>query len=137
MADSIFVDTSGFYASLVRRDDRHTKAAAILAKGAEGRTLFVTSDYILDETATLLRARGHGHLVEPLLESVLASHACNVEWMDPQRFRETRRYHAKHSDKEWSFTDCFSFVLMRQAKLRRALTKDEHFRQAGYLPLLA
>ncbi len=136
MANSIFVDTSGFYASLVRRDDKHAEAAAFLAKGARGRKLFVTSDYILDETATLLRARGHGHLIEPFLESVLSSRACSVEWMDPQRFLETRRYLARHSDKEWSFTDCFSFFLMQQAKLRRALTKDEHFRQAGFTPLL-
>jgi predicted nucleic acid-binding protein len=49
---------------------------------------------------------------------------------------DTRRYLVKHADREWSFTDCFSFLLMRQSELRRALTKDDHFRQAGYLPLL-
>ena len=137
MANSTFVDTSGFYASLVRRDDKHDEAAAILAEGARGRKQFVTSDYILDETATLLKARGHGHLIEPLLDSVLSSSACTVEWMDPQRFQETRRFLAGHADKDWSFTDCFSFLLMRQMKLRRALTRDGHFRQAGYIPLLA
>ena len=136
MTSDVFVDTSGFYASLVRRDDKHAEAAAILAKGAKGRKHFVTSDYVLDETATLLKARGHGHLIEPLLESVLSSTACTVEWMDPERFHETRRYLARHADQEWSFTDCFSFFLMRQSKLRRALTKDGHFRQAGYIPLL-
>jgi predicted nucleic acid-binding protein len=136
MADSIFVDTSGFYAALVRRDNKHKEAAAILAKGAMGKKQFVTSDYILDETVTLLKARGHGHLVEPFLESVLSSRACSVEWMDPQQFDETRRSMAKHSDQKWSFTDGFSFLLMQQSKLRRALTKDEHFRQAGYIPLL-
>ena len=136
MAGRLFVDTSGFYASLVRRDQKHSQAAALLAKGAKGKSRFVTSDYILDETVTLLKARGHGHLIGPFLESVLASRACTLEWMDPQRFHETRRFLARHSDQDWSFTDCFSFCLMRELKLRQALTKDEHFRQAGYIPLL-
>ena len=137
MADDIFVDTSGFYAALVRRDEKHPKAAAILVKGAKGKQPFVTSDYILDETVTLLKARGHGHLVEPFLESVLSSRACAVEWMDSERFDETRRFMLKHVDKAWSFTDCFSFLIMRHSKLRHALTKDEHFRQAGYISLLS
>jgi hypothetical protein len=37
----------------------------------------------------------------------------------------------------WSFTDCFSFVVMRGLRLREALSKDRHFRSAGSTPLLA
>jgi predicted nucleic acid-binding protein len=37
----------------------------------------------------------------------------------------------------WSFTDCFSFILMRELRLREALSKDQHFRDAGFTPLLA
>ena len=136
MASRTFVDTSGFYALLVQGDSMHGKAVSLLSKAAMSKARFVTSDYILDETVTLLKARGHGHLIEDFLDSVLTSEACTVEWMDPQRFESTRQFHRKHSDKDWSFTDCFSFCTMKETKLRRALTKDAHFSQAGFDPLL-
>src|SRR5277367_2999160 len=87
-----FADTSGFYALLVRRDPMHARAKRILAAAAQTGGRFVTTDYILDETATLLKARGHGHLIDALFARVLTSSACRVEWMDPDRFEQTRRF---------------------------------------------
>jgi uncharacterized protein len=130
------VDTSGFYALLVQGDRMHARASSILERAAQGGGRFVTTDYILDETATLLKARGHGHLAEAFFETVFASAACRVEWMDPDGFAQTRRFFLKHHDRDWSFTDCFSFWVMRELGLRDALTTDAHFRQAGFRPLL-
>jgi uncharacterized protein len=39
-------------------------------------------------------------------------------------------------DKEWSLTDCLSFVVMKEAHIREALTTDHHFEQAGFTVLL-
>jgi len=35
------------------------------------------------------------------------------------------------TDKDWSLTDCFSFVVMERRRLREALTTDRHFEQAN------
>lgn len=35
-------------------------------------------------------------------------------------------------DKEWGLTDCISFIVMQKYNLKRALTVDHHFEQAGY-----
>jgi len=43
----------------------------------------------------------------------------------------------KHEDQVWSFTDCLSFVVMNDQRLCDSLTKDAHFREAGFEPLLA
>jgi predicted nucleic acid-binding protein len=131
-----FVDTSGFYALLVMSDSFHSRAGEILKRAARYGGRFVTSDYVLDESATLLRARGHGHLTEALFRTVFASAACEIEWMDSDRFERTRQFFAKHHDKSWSFTDCFSFLVMRDFGMRDALSSDAHFRQAGFNPLL-
>src|SRR2546425_936701 len=93
-----FVDTSGFFAILVQRDQHHGRAREWLAEAARTRRRSVTTDYILDETATLLKARGHGHLVEALFKTVFASAACRVEWMDSDRFEQTCRFFLKHHD---------------------------------------
>ncbi len=132
----IFVDTSGFFALLVKADGTHDRARAILARAAHSRSRFVTTDYVLDETATLLKARGQGHRAAAFFESLFRSQACRIEWMDPERFEQTRRFFIKHQDQAWSFTDCFSFCLIRSLRLRDALTTDEHFRHAGFNPLL-
>ncbi|HEY3822934.1 MAG TPA: hypothetical protein VGL82_00160 [Bryobacteraceae bacterium] len=47
----------------------------------------------------------------------------------------SRLYEAR-SDKDWSLTDCLSFLVMEQRRVSRALTTDHHFRQAGFEPVL-
>ena len=136
MNNSIFVDTSGFYAILVNKDEKHEEAKGVFREMAEARGIFVTTDYILDETATLLRARGYGYLLQAFMHKTLNSRACRVEWMDSQRFRQTWHFLQKRSDQDWSFTDCFSFWLMDELQIEKALTKDEHFKHAGHNALL-
>ena len=136
MASEIFVDTSGFYACLISADACHPQAAAIMAESATSRRRFVTTDYVLDESATLLKARGQGHLVEKFFDVVFESSACSVEWMNATHFSAVRAFFARHSDHEYSFTDCFSIHIMKQRGLRDALTKDDHFREAGMNAML-
>ena|SRR5437868_232786 len=132
-----FVDTSGFYALLVQGDPAHALSSGFMERARRSKDRFVTTDYVRDETATLLKARGHGHLAAAFFETVFTSTACRVEWMDPDGFLQTRRFFLKHHDQAWSFTDCFSFRVMRQLRVRDALTTDRHFREAGFNPVLA
>jgi hypothetical protein len=39
-------------------------------------------------------------------------------------------------DKEWSLVDCISFAVMKQRKIKEALTADHHFVQAGFRAIL-
>lgn len=136
MNSEIFVDTSGYYALLVRNDNMNKKAASTFRKAAKEKTRFVTTDYVLDEIATLLNARGHGYLISELFTGIFTSKACRIAWMDQDRFLKTRKFFIKHLDHNWSFTDCFSFVVMKELGLTEALTKDRHFQEAGLHPLL-
>jgi predicted nucleic acid-binding protein len=136
MANEIFVDTSGFYALLIKGDDQHEAAVRILREARRRKRRFVTSDHVLDETATLLKARGHGHLLSAFFDSLHTSHACRTEWTDPERFHRAQAFFLKHADQAWSFTDCLSFCLMKELRLRDALTKDGHFDEAGFVTLL-
>lgn len=135
MAGEVFVDTSAFYALVVKNDEAHGVAVQHLKKRI-GKRRYVTSDYVLDETATLLKARGYTRLLDQFFQSVLTSSVCRIEWMDPSRFERTRMLFLARPDHGYSFTDCFSFVLMGELRLRQALTKDHHFFEAGFEALL-
>ena len=136
MSNEIFVDTSGFYALLVKADDRHKAAVRILRDARKRKRRFVTSDHVLDETATLLKARSHTRLLNGFFERLQTSHACRTEWTDADRFRAGQAFLLKHLDQAWSFTDCLSFCLMSELRLHEALTKDKHYDEAGFAALL-
>ncbi len=136
MANETFVDTSGFYSSLVHKDRMHPTAADYMARAARDRGRFVTTDYVLDEAVTLLKARGHGELIAPLFDAIDNSAAMRIEWTTSERFDEARLFCVRHSDKAWSFTDCISFLVMQSLGLTAALTSDRHFAQAGFQVLL-
>ena len=108
-----------------------------MRKAARRKQQFVTTDYVLDEAATLLMARGCSTVIPPLFLSVSASKACRVVWMDMERFEETKRLFIQDIDELWSFTDCFSFIVMNELRLREALSKDSQFRGVGFTPQLA
>ncbi len=54
------------------------------------------------------------------------------EYVSPARADKARSLFFRNRDKDFSFTDCTSFILMRELKRREALTTDHHFRQAGF-----
>ncbi len=49
---------------------------------------------------------------------------------------EAIRLFTARSDKEWSLTDCLSFIVMERRGIRDALTADNHFEQAGFRAVL-
>jgi hypothetical protein len=44
--------------------------------------------------------------------------------------------YTKRPDKDWSLTDCVSFLIMQKQNLKEAATTDHHFEQAGFARLI-
>lgn len=136
VARDVFVDTSGLYALIDRRDAHHASAREVVARVVQvGRKLVVT-DYIVSESVTLARARGGMHVALKMLDLVDRSLGIRIEWMEPPRFSAAKAFFRRHHDHEYSFVDCASFIVMRELRLRQALTADQHFVQAGFDALL-
>ncbi len=55
---------------------------------------------------------------------------------DVEMIAAAARCYEARSDKDWSLTDCLSFLVMEQRRTPRALTTDHHFRQAGFESVL-
>ena len=136
MSNDIFLDTSGIYAYLLKQDQKHKHAASFIQETINSGGHLITTDYIIDEITTLLKARGHGHIIARIFDGILSSGACRIEWMEQEHFHRTKTMFLKYIDHHWSFTDCFSFVIMQHLGIKKALTKDTHFLEAGFIFLL-
>ena len=67
----------------------------------------------------------------------MAAEPLFIEWVTLGRFSAARKFMLKHLDQDFSFTDCVSFVVMKELHLHDARATDHHFRIAGFSPLLA
>lgn len=136
MAADLFVDTSGLYALADRRDPIRALAQKQVGARVSAGARLVLTDYILDEACTLAKVRAGSEAALRLLKLVEASAGFRMEWVGPDRFELAKIYFRKHADHGYSFTDCTSFVVMRELRLRDALTTDHHFAEAGFRGLL-
>jgi hypothetical protein len=57
--------------------------------------------------------------------------------MESGLFERGLSLYLRRMDKDWSLTDCVSFVVMEEMALTDALTGDRHFEQAGFHVLLS
>lgn len=92
----------------------------------------MTTDYVVDETLTLLRMRLGVDAAQDWWTQVENSSRIRWEWISPARSDKARAWLFRWRDKDFSFTDCTSFVVMRELRVRVALTVGRHFRQAGF-----
>ena len=100
----------------------------------EEKGLLVSTDQVVDETLTLLRMRMRMGLdvARRWWEWVEQSPRVRWETIDSDRAERARRWFFDWQDEEFSFTDCSSFVVMKELRLRNALTPDKHFARAGF-----
>ncbi len=132
---NVFVDTSAFLAIKNRRDALHKEALALKQRILDTGKSLVTSDYVLDESYTIIRLRAGHRLAVEFGEELRTSDLIRIEYLTPEVIEDAWSLFKRFADKEFSFTDCTSFVLMRRLGLRETLAFDGHFTQAGFLEL--
>ncbi len=129
----IFIDTSALVALFDRSDNNHQKAKILLEIIRNNKRKLLMSDYIFDETiTTVLSNAGHKTAVE-IGEFILGSNIVELSWLDESIIMKAWEYFKRHSDKEYSFTDCTTFMLMKEMKLSNFFSFDEDFVKAGFI----
>ena len=128
----LFLDT-GFLIALESSGDNHHQAARAFWSGyALAPEPLVTTTYVFDETVTFFNSRRFHAKAAEVGERLLASSLVTVVHVDEGLFKDAWRYFLRHADKRYSLTDCVSFAVMRKQGIKRALSFDQHFTQAGY-----
>jgi hypothetical protein len=82
------------------------------------------------------RAEDHADFLT-LLSGIRASPRTRIVPLDSRLLQRGLDLFAERPDKNWSLTDCISFVVMQDEGLTEAFTGDGHFEQAGFKVLLA
>ena len=124
----IFVDSSAWYANAVAGDASYKAASDWLAQNIQR---LLTTDYVVDETLTLLRSRGKDGTALRLGEQFFSGTLAEVYFLAEEDVRQAWKVFRDYSDKQWSFTDCSSKVVMEKLGITQAFAFDQHFHQFG------
>ena len=128
---ALFADTFFFLALLNDRDAAHAQALRF-----EGVAPMVTTGWVLTEVGDALSAPENRRLFLRLLALLQESPDVRILPFSETLFARGVGLFRQRPDKEWSLTDCISFVVMADEGIVSALTGDHHFEQAGFRALL-
>ena len=107
-----------------------------MAELSEKDTKLFTTEMVLFELANALSSvelRGKAII---LIDELQTLPNVQIVWSSVELFEKAWTLYCERPDKEWSLTDCASFVVMKERGINLAFTSDKHFEQAGFVRLL-
>jgi predicted nucleic acid-binding protein len=129
----VFADTFYFLALVNVADAAHQRAVSF----SQAHSLpVVTTTWVLTEVADGLSRSARRKVFVQLLEDLRADSQTLIVPSAQELFDQGVALYAARPDKDWSLTDCISFVVMHERGLSDALTADHHFEQAGFTAML-
>jgi predicted nucleic acid-binding protein len=126
----IFLDSSALVAMADWRDPDHDAVTSFI-QAIKGQASLITTDYVLDETVTVVKKRYGYELAVQLGRKLRASDFCRYYVLTFEDEALTWATFEKCSDKAWSYTDCSCLAVMQRLQITEVLSLDAHFRQMG------
>ena len=132
----VFVDTAAWIALINQRDALHNSALEISKNLRQKRVSLVTTEFVLLEVADGLCNLPIRLNTINFIDGLYQLPKLKIIRLDKTLFDAGWQLYKQRLDKEWSLTDCISFVVMRYESITQAFTSDRHFEQAGLIKLL-
>jgi predicted nucleic acid-binding protein len=129
----VFADTGFFLALINPRDQYHLPATEL---NCQLKSPLVTTAWVLLEFANAISASRARDRFGSVLGRLRSEADVSIIDPQPELFDSGCQLYISRPDKDWSLTDCISFVVMSRENLTDALTADRHFEQAGFNRLL-
>lgn len=134
--DAFFLDSSYIIALAQISDQHHAKASQLAEFVEHSKTGLMTTRAVLLEIGNALSRLKTRRDAIRLMNSLQSSSQLNIVPVTEELAAQGWDLFCQRPDKEWSWTDCISFVVMKECGLTSALTSDQHFEQAGFAALL-
>lgn len=129
----VFADTFFFLALLNPSDASHVKAVE-LSRSLRRRR--ITTTWVLTEVGDAMSVGPTRAAFIEFYELLKQSPLVTIVPASQELFERGIDIFSQRPDKEWTLTDCISFVVMNSEAITDALTGDRHFEQAGFKALL-
>ena len=129
----LFVDTAGWMAMADGSDPLHIASMTARDDWLKNGGILCSSNYVVDETLTLVRMRLGMGAARKWWMMISQSPRCKIEWITPEREEKAVDWFFRWRDQSFSFTDCTSFVVMKELAISEVLTADRHFITAGFV----
>lgn len=126
-----FADTSFWLALSRKRDQYNRDAIAWNQFVIRSRSSIVTTEAVLWEWLNGLSDASTRGVAAEGYRRAHADARIEVVPFQPELIDSAVQLYRTRPDKDWSLTDCLSFVVMERRHLTEALTTDGHFEQAG------
>ena len=130
----IFVDSGAWIALLNQKDQYHDDAVVIYSGLKQQKARLLTTDYVIDETATWLKYRANHQVAVQfldLIESVEKTGVLTIAEIDKTLFQEAKKLFRQYDSVQLSFTDCTSFAVCQKHKISETYAFDDHFAMMG------
>src|ERR1044071_4002621 len=129
----VFLDTGCLLALELARDQNHSAAMQQWQSVTGSLPAFATTSYVFDEVVTYLSRRGHHAKAVQVEKNLLLSQSVELVHVDKQLFGEGWDYFQQHQDKEYSLTECISFIVIKDLSVQVASSFDGRCVQAGFM----
>jgi len=133
----VFADTC-FLIALINPHDSLHEAAVEAARDCAGARIVIT-DEVLVELLNFFSSYGapFRRAAVQIIESLAQREDVTIIPQSRESFAQGFVLYRARPDKGYSGTDCVSMAAMKGNNITEALTNDPHFRQEGFVPLLA
>lgn len=128
----VFVDTGAFLALANEADQCHERAKVCFQELQATKTPFLTSNFVLDETYTRIRGKAGLRTAVVFGEKIQSSSQLKIVTIERSLEKKAWEIFKKYADQSFSYTDCTSFALMREKKIREAFAFDKDFQIFGF-----
>ncbi|MCH9643480.1 MAG: PIN domain-containing protein [Gammaproteobacteria bacterium] len=128
----IYIDTGAFIAKYIERDQYHQKSLKVWQQLERSKAKLFTSNFVLDEVLTLLLRRTYADFATEKADLLYQSDVLKILRPTLETEITAIRHFKKFSDQQISFTDCVSFQLMKEHKIKKVFTYDQHFELLGF-----
>ncbi len=132
MNTAVFIDTSFVLALKFHDDQFHHEAKTIAPTLVQALT---TEAVLVEIGNSFSRSNWRPHGVDAIAD-LRNDPRIEVVPVDTALLERAFLFYCSRMDKDWSLTDCISFVAMQERGLTEALTTDHHFEQAGFRAIL-
>ena len=130
---AVFVDTGAWVALRYRRDQHHGRARKLAERLQRERLGLVTTEWVLGEAVTLLKARGAVDQALALGEAILGGRLGHLVESTAERRGHAWERFVRYRGRRVGWVDCASFAVMEELGVRRFFGFDDDFARAGFI----